>query len=481
MATSRCPTESETSTGREISKLTQRHREQETSKIKLTREGWVFLVVFAFITVGSVLRNVNLMILMAGMMYAPLILNWRLGVRRIKSLHAFRRLPRHIHAQELSQIQWTCENGMSGMAAWNLVIHDRIEKAPREEQTLSTITRSSNRGTPKWFRWPRFRTGKWKQADQVSEVKIGFVVVAADQSAVQSYRIFFGERGKYYVGPARLTTTFPFGLISSQKRFRGRQTCFVGPETGRLNPVWEQRIQSLASGSESIKRQRALQEDEFYALRPWRSGDSKKNIHWRTTAKLGQPIIRQYDQQNNRDFALILDLHATDDDPLAAHRCELALSFSATALLKIGSLVHGQVAVGICGDESEQSQGRSAAAVISKAMQQFAVAQTSPDPDLVNMLFSIAPLVSPGTPIYIVSSREMPNQFELDHLLSMEQDPSNPEQIKIARRLKRVVPAIRWLNVESDEFKQMFTQEQNSATQAGLKKLSTRWGAHVRR
>ena len=44
----------------------------------LSREGWYYSAVLAFILAGAVLKSVNLLVILAGMMIAPLIINWRL-------------------------------------------------------------------------------------------------------------------------------------------------------------------------------------------------------------------------------------------------------------------------------------------------------------------------------------------------------------------------------------------------------------------
>ncbi|MFM7738649.1 MAG: hypothetical protein ACKO9H_04535, partial [Planctomycetota bacterium] len=46
-------------------------------KVWLTREGWIFLVILLFVSAGSLLRNINLLMLMTGIMIAPLFLSWR--------------------------------------------------------------------------------------------------------------------------------------------------------------------------------------------------------------------------------------------------------------------------------------------------------------------------------------------------------------------------------------------------------------------
>ncbi len=464
-------------------------RRKELAELRLTPEGWVYLVVLVFITVGAVLRNVNLLIFMAGMMYAPLLLNWRLGLRRIRSLTASRRISRQLHANETASIHWTCRNKLHGIAAWNVVINDRIERVVESEQTIEENSGSLNENPESWSSrmfgeiFSRFR--RRKMNPNRSEAKLGFACVKACESEVDAYQIYFGNRGKYVFGPAALSTTFPFGLIVCRVFLPMQKEEYVAPETGQLKPTWEQRVQAIATGSETIKRRRALEEDEFYALRPWRSGDSKKNIHWRTTAKLGQPIIKQHDQPNNRDFALILDLFDPQESD-GNEACERVLSFAATTILQLGTAVQGKIAVGICGRQFELCHSRSQQSLIAAVLPRLSVAQTSADPDLLTAMGDVAQRVSTGTPLYVVSSRPCPAVFSSRTAGrgSASQVPESNDSVqaggKTARLLRQVMPQIRWLDVESKEFRSIFQMEQDPIQIATLKELSSKWATDAR-
>ncbi len=43
--------------------------------------------------------------------------------------------------------------------------------------------------------------------------------------------------------------------------------------------------------------QTALQGD-FVGLRSWQRGDQRRDIHWRSTAKRGELLVKHYDQRN---------------------------------------------------------------------------------------------------------------------------------------------------------------------------------------
>ena len=81
---------------------TDRKQESAQPSIRLTPEGWVFLIILVFVSFGSVLRNVNLLIVLSGMMFAAIILNWRSAMIRMRSLSADRTLPHRIFAKSLT-------------------------------------------------------------------------------------------------------------------------------------------------------------------------------------------------------------------------------------------------------------------------------------------------------------------------------------------------------------------------------------------
>lgn len=443
------------------------HARKLIERASLTPEGFVYVTVLCFITIGSVIRNVNLLILMAGLMYAPLFINWRLAVRRLRSFRANRSLPNRVHANRLVSFQWECENVLPGMAAYNVAIEDQISRSDEQTSARGLLTEQASKTTlmETWFSELIHRLRNRGLKPGVSPARLRYRKLSFENPESQSYRIFFSQRGKYVVRNATVSTSFPFGLIISRNFIDQDQTFFVAPELGRLEPTWEQRVQSTAVGSDSIRRRRSLEEDEFYALRPWRSGDSKKNIHWRTTARLCFPMVKQHDQQNNRDFAIVLDLHAETDDQQAKNRAETVLSFAATAILAIGRDVQGQVAVSICGRELEVCRSRTPQGLISEVMPELAVAQTQAEPEVEKAIVETISLVSSGTPVYVVSTRALPESMTAESIGHRAESPqaSTGDKSRL-RRLKSALPLVRWLDVRSDDFQSVFTREMSDSS-----------------
>src|SRR5436190_14649316 len=141
----------------------------------LTREGWYYLAVLVFIIGGAVLRSVNLLVILAGTMIAPLLFNWRLAMASLTGLVIIRRLPTQILAGEPLTVEIHVQNKRWWMSTWLLRVEDWIE----------------GQGT-----------GDRGQARAVrAETTIAHV--PAGGQAVGTYRITLHRRGRYRFGPLR--------------------------------------------------------------------------------------------------------------------------------------------------------------------------------------------------------------------------------------------------------------------------------------
>ena len=105
----------------------------------------------------------------------------------------------------------------------------------------------------------------------------------------------------------RLSTRFPFGLFCHRTTVGPTDLLVVFPRLGRLTRGWAARHHESFAGAKR-REQRAGVDGDFYGIRPWRSGDTRRWIHWRTSARAGKLMVRQFEQPRNRDVALLLDL-----------------------------------------------------------------------------------------------------------------------------------------------------------------------------
>ena len=447
-------------------KPTQNKRTKSRLSLGITAEGVVFTVILTFITIGSILRNVNLLIVLAGMMFATLLMNWRVSVKMLSSLFVKRVVPSRIHAGQLTTVNWHCRNDREKLATWNLIVEDRVKP----------LSRGASTGHSKL----------------VSRVMIPQLDVQSTQQA--SYKIVFPKRGQYRLGQAKVSNRFPFGLLRSQFKL-GSEDVFVAPQIGNLTPTWDRRLQSKVVGSESVERRKGFENEEFYGLREWRSGDSQRQIHWRSTARQGRLMVKEHDQRSNRDLAVVLDLWVNDEqDEQTQSEIETMLSFAATVLTSLKSAVEGQIAFGISGGDIERTgtkesddegilnchwSGRNLHQLSTQIMPPLAMvyptkngavaATTDSSAQLSEVIKQVLRSVSTGTPVFVISTR---SQTALGSGLT--------ESEQLANQQSGIENWINWLRVGSREFEQLF-QPHNPEINDQLKSVSERWVNHVAR
>jgi uncharacterized protein (DUF58 family) len=104
----------------------------------------------------------------------------------------------------------------------------------------------------------------------------------------------------------------------------------VWPRTDR--PVREPRPagQRVRRAGETFAGQAGAR-GEYRGLRPYRPGDDPRDVHWKTTARVGHPVVREYERDRSRALWLCLDLRSTEGE-MAETAVEIAASLAAGAV-----------------------------------------------------------------------------------------------------------------------------------------------------
>ncbi len=339
---------------------------------RITYEGVSFLSILAFIVLGSILRQINLLVLLSGLMIAPFFFNWRISLKMLERVRFTRQLPPWVHAGKPFVVQWTGKNYRTRVASWEIKISDRIG-----------------------------RIGGRKNDNE--SVDMIMPQILPGSSASGSYRCLIASRGIYEFGPAVASSAFPIGLVRSRTKLNEVQQLTVAPQLGLLTQDWYRLIKTAAVGLRSENRRRGVSNDEFYALRPWQMGDSRRLIHWRSSAKRGEMLVRQFDQRTNRDFGLVLDLWA--DEETTEQLVELAVSFMATVVSKLQQHIKRETVIGILGDDSMVIEERMTRFATQSIMDLLATIQPSDQTGIVTTLNELANSPSRVSSTIVVSTR----------------------------------------------------------------------------
>jgi uncharacterized protein (DUF58 family) len=147
-------------------------------------------------------------------------------------------------------------------------------------------------------------------------------------------------RGRYDVGPLRLQLTDPFGLCEATRAFTATDPLIVVPQTWPLAgaPAGGQ----WGGSGEAVHGTAAASGEHDIAIREYRYGDDLRRVHWRSTARRGELMVRRDEQPRQMRATVLLDSR------LEAHRgegpassFEWAVSAAASVAVHLSGLRYG--------------------------------------------------------------------------------------------------------------------------------------------
>lgn len=124
---------------------------------------------------------------------------------------------------------------------------------------------------------------------------------------IRSYvsRTMLFRRGSYKLGPTRLISGDPFGLFEYSKVVPGEKIIIVLPHFSKLDrfvlPA------GFLPGGKAQKR-RSLEVTPYAAgIRDYLPGDPLSRIHWKSTAKRGQMMVKEFEKDQHANVWVFLD------------------------------------------------------------------------------------------------------------------------------------------------------------------------------
>ena len=206
------------------------------------------------------------------------------------------------------------------------------------------------------------RRGRWGGAGMravdrfgAAEVSVPLPAPRRGESSTQSYSVPTTRRGDVVVGPLRLVTSDPFGLLSRSRAQGGTRTLRVLPRTVSLAAAPSGRLRS----PDGPGADRAAGSVAFHTLRQYEFGDDLRQIHWRTSARTGTLMVRALADTGLPRTVVVLDTRAMAY--ASADDFELAVDVAASVTLAAAR--PGFPLVLACGDQVFV-EGHAAAATV---------------------------------------------------------------------------------------------------------------------
>jgi uncharacterized protein (DUF58 family) len=154
--------------------------------------------------------------------------------------------------------------------------------------------------------------------------------MAPKQEVEELFAVPTNRRAVIVAGPAESVRGDALGLLRRAVRWADPIDLFVHPRTVRLAPSAAGLVRDLEG---QVSKKITNNDIAFHALRPYVPGDDRRYVHWRTSARIGQLMVRQFEETRRSQVTMIMptrsDLYASEEE------FELAVSITASIAAQI--------------------------------------------------------------------------------------------------------------------------------------------------
>ncbi len=139
------------------------------------------------------------------------------------------------------------------------------------------------------------------------------------------------RRAVVVVGPVRSVRGDPLGLLRRRVRWTDPVDLYVHPEVVSLGGASAGVLRDLEGQATRVISDSDM---SFHALRGYVAGDDRRHIHWKTSARIGALMVRQFEDTRRTHTAIALSTAIQD----YASAAEFELAVAATASIGVQAL-----------------------------------------------------------------------------------------------------------------------------------------------
>lgn len=242
-----------------------RRRLRPPRRLSFTREGRIIVVLAVGVGFAAINTGNNLLYLLLGWLLSFIIASGVLSEMTLRMLTVTRRPPPRIFASEPFLMEVVIKNGKPKRASYSIEVEDLQGKTPIDKRCY-------------------------------------FLKIPESKSQRTSYRHTFVRRGLYTLTGYRLATKFPFALFRKSRDVDAPLEILVYP--ARV-AVPRPPPRALTKGDAIADR--LGRRGEFFGLRERRTGDDRRDVHWKSSARSGRLLVREYEDELARRVAIAVD------------------------------------------------------------------------------------------------------------------------------------------------------------------------------
>ena len=268
-------------------------------RLRPTREGVWFVLLSLAIGFAAINTGNNLLYLVMAMMLSFIIISGVLSEISLRKVGVERSFPSHLFALTPFEARVTVANNKRFFPSYSLLVPAR----------------------------PPTKSGGAGGKEPNQEKGCYFVKVPPKTRSTLSYPFVFESRGLKPLSGLILSTRYPFGLFVKWLTIPSREEVLVYPYVADLKQE-PARAANLLGHLPTFEKGPG---SEFHGLRDYIEGEDLRLVHWKTSARAGRLMIREWEREGLNQVALILDNLLPEGEGNAfALRLEKAVSLAAS-------------------------------------------------------------------------------------------------------------------------------------------------------
>jgi uncharacterized protein (DUF58 family) len=235
--------------------------------LRFTPEGTKFILISIAVGFAAINTGNNLLYLILGMLLSLIIASGILSELGIKGLEVKRHLSPYIFAHTPSSAFLSITNKKRYFPSFSLEVEERVE-------------------------------------GEIKDRLAYFFRVEPKSAQTRSYHLFFSHRGINQLQGPYILTRFPFGLFIKGIRHKECLKVLVYPQLLPWKTI-QKDVSPLGEGPRTIPQKG--RGENIFGIREYLPGDTSRDIHWRSTAKLSQTMVKEYEKVGMKKVHIVLD------------------------------------------------------------------------------------------------------------------------------------------------------------------------------
>lgn len=234
-------------------------------RLSFTREGRIIVVIAIALGVAAINTGNNLLYLLLGWILSFIIASGVLSELTMRGLTVERRPPPRVFAGQPFLMEVAIHNDKVKLASFSIEVEDLV-------------------------------------ADRAIDKRCYFLKIPPGKTQRTSYRHTIFRRGLHLFDGYRIASKFPFGLFRKSRDVDTVAEILVYPP-----PVAVTRPPPRAYALGEVSSTVAGRRGDFFGLREHRTGDDRRNVHWRSTARSGRVMVREHEDEHTRRITVVID------------------------------------------------------------------------------------------------------------------------------------------------------------------------------